>query len=59
MFCTFGLVNCIGVFEEYYVNPSSPISNYSEGVISWITSLQAWGLPFGGIIVSLSLLYLG
>ena len=26
MFSTFGLVNCIGVFEEYYVSPSSPIS---------------------------------
>ncbi|KAI1480148.1 MFS general substrate transporter [Daldinia eschscholtzii] len=50
MFCTFGLVNCIGVFEEYYTSQSSPMSNYSEGVISWITSLQAWGLPFGGII---------
>ncbi|KAF5686667.1 riboflavin transporter mch5 [Fusarium denticulatum] len=49
MFCTFGLVNCIGVFEEYYTSDSSPISNYGEGAISWITSLQAWGIPFGGI----------
>ncbi|CAG7931576.1 unnamed protein product [Penicillium olsonii] len=50
MFCTFGLVNCIGVFEAYYVSATGPLHRYSQGEVSWITSFQAWGIPFGGIM---------
>ncbi|OJJ06557.1 hypothetical protein ASPVEDRAFT_87855 [Aspergillus versicolor CBS 583.65] len=50
MFCTFGLVNCIGVFEAYYVSDKGPLHQHSQGDVSWITSFQAWGIPFGGII---------
>ncbi|KAI1202706.1 major facilitator superfamily domain-containing protein [Nemania serpens] len=40
LFCSFGLVNCIGVFQQYYV--TGPLSNYSESTISWIPSLQVF-----------------
>lgn len=56
LFCTFGLVNCIGVFEAYYISDRGPLHHYSQGAVSWITSFQAWGIPFGGIIVRIALL---
>ncbi|KAI5919343.1 major facilitator superfamily domain-containing protein [Camillea tinctor] len=40
LFCSFGLVNCVGVFVEYYVN--GPLSGYNSSVVSWITSLQVF-----------------
>ncbi|KAJ3559189.1 hypothetical protein NPX13_g9569 [Xylaria arbuscula] len=40
LFCSFGIVNCSGVFVEYYVN--GPLSDYSSSDITWITSLQAF-----------------
>ncbi|KAK9412855.1 putative Major facilitator superfamily (MFS) profile domain-containing protein [Seiridium unicorne] len=38
MFCTFGLVNCVGVFLSYYVQ--GPLSSYGESSVAWITSMQ-------------------
>ncbi|KAI1170701.1 major facilitator superfamily domain-containing protein [Nemania sp. FL0916] len=40
LFCSFGLVNCIGVFEQYYVD--GPLHNYSTSAISWIPSLHVF-----------------
>ncbi|KAI1378056.1 MFS general substrate transporter [Hypoxylon crocopeplum] len=40
LFSTFGLVNCVGVFVNYYVE--SPLSNYSASTVSWITSIQVF-----------------
>ncbi|KAI8635186.1 major facilitator superfamily domain-containing protein [Xylariaceae sp. FL1651] len=40
LFCSFGLVNCIGVFEQYYVK--GPLSNYSASEVSWIPSLHVF-----------------
>ncbi|CAJ2509503.1 Uu.00g145290.m01.CDS01 [Anthostomella pinea] len=40
LFCSFGLVNCVGVFVEYYVN--GPLAGYSSSAVSWITSLQVF-----------------
>ncbi|KAI0964720.1 major facilitator superfamily domain-containing protein [Xylaria arbuscula] len=40
LFCSFGLVNCIGVFQQYYVE--GPLSNYSESEVSWIPSLHVF-----------------
>ncbi|KAI8631518.1 monocarboxylate permease-like protein [Xylariaceae sp. FL1651] len=40
LFCSFGIVNCVGVFVEYYVN--GPLSDYSSSTITWITSLQTF-----------------
>lgn len=48
LFCTFGFVNCIGVFQEYYLR--GPLSDYSASTVSWITSMEVWGLVFFGLI---------
>ncbi|KAH8773683.1 riboflavin transporter MCH5 [Diaporthe sp. PMI_573] len=48
LFCTFGFINCIGVFQEYYLR--GPLSNYSASTVSWITSMEVWGLVFFGLI---------
>ncbi|KAI1080357.1 MFS general substrate transporter [Whalleya microplaca] len=40
LFSTFGLINCVGVFLEYYVTNS--LSTYSTSTVSWITSLQVF-----------------
>ncbi|KAI0528397.1 major facilitator superfamily domain-containing protein [Xylaria digitata] len=40
LFCSFGLVNCIGVFQQYYVE--GPLSDYSESAVSWIPSLHVF-----------------
>lgn len=50
LFCSFGLVNCIGVFQQYYVN--GPLSDYSESTISWIPSLQVFVVTGSNAIVS-------
>ena len=51
LFCTFGLVNCVGIFEEYFVN--GPLNNYSASTVSWIVSVEVWAMSFFGVIVSL------
>ncbi|CAK7229619.1 hypothetical protein SBRCBS47491_007312 [Sporothrix bragantina] len=48
LFCTFGLINCIGVFEAYYV--AGPLSNYSQGTVSWILSVEVFFMTFGGLV---------
>ncbi|KAH8668621.1 major facilitator superfamily domain-containing protein [Xylariales sp. PMI_506] len=40
LFCTFGLVNCVGVFLQYYVE--NPLSSYSESSVAWITSCEVF-----------------
>ncbi|KAI3325642.1 MFS general substrate transporter [Xylariaceae sp. AK1471] len=40
LFSSFGLVNCAGVFVDYYAN--GPLSDYSSSSITWITSLQTF-----------------
>ncbi|KAF5136778.1 MFS transporter asaE [Metarhizium anisopliae] len=39
-FCTFGLLNCSGVFVEYYV--SGPLAHHDASAIGWITAVQAF-----------------
>ncbi|CAK7200680.1 hypothetical protein SEUCBS139899_003378 [Sporothrix eucalyptigena] len=48
LFCSFGLVNCMGTFEDYYV--SGPLSSYGQGTVSWILSVEAFFVVFGGLI---------
>lgn len=50
LFCTFGLINCVGVFVEYYAR--GPLSQYSVSVVSWITSVQVFLMTFTGVVVS-------
>jgi hypothetical protein len=52
MFCTFGLLNCVGVFEEYYVR--GPLAAFGLSTVSWITSTQLWLMIFGGVVVRVS-----
>ncbi|KAI8961462.1 riboflavin transporter MCH5 [Daldinia sp. FL1419] len=40
LFSTFGLVNCVGVFVNYYV--SGPLSSYNISTVTWITSIQVF-----------------
>ncbi|KAH8810598.1 major facilitator superfamily domain-containing protein [Xylogone sp. PMI_703] len=49
-FCTFGLINCNGVFENYYVASGGPLEKYSKGTVSWIMSMEIWGMTFAGSI---------
>lgn len=51
LFCTFGLINCVGVFQEYY--SAEPLSDYSASEVSWITSVQIFCMVFCGVVVSL------
>jgi hypothetical protein len=50
LFCTFGLVTCVGVFLEYY--QTGPLAEYSPSTISWITSLQVFFQVGGSAVVS-------
>ncbi|KAF2805191.1 MFS general substrate transporter [Mytilinidion resinicola] len=51
-FCSFGWLNSVGVFQEYY--QIELLSNYSPSTISWIPSLQIFFMmgmgPFVGAI---------
>jgi hypothetical protein len=51
LFATFGFINCIGVFEAYYV--SGPLSQYSQSTVSWIPSVEVWAMTFFGLVVRL------
>lgn len=48
LFCTFGFVSCIGVFQAYY--QTAPLAQYSSSAVSWITSSEVWGMIFFGLI---------
>lgn len=49
LFCTFGLVNCVGVFQKYYV--SGPLSDYDSSAVSWIMSVEVFFMIFCSAIV--------
>ncbi|KAI4111342.1 MAG: hypothetical protein LQ339_000541 [Xanthoria mediterranea] len=48
LFCSFGWVNCIGVFQAYY--QTHQLSNYSPSTVSWIPSLTVFFMFAGGPI---------
>lgn len=52
LFCTFGLVTCVGVFLEYY--QTGPLRQYSSSSISWVTSMQVFFQVGGSAVVSSS-----
>ncbi|CAK7228495.1 hypothetical protein SBRCBS47491_006922 [Sporothrix bragantina] len=49
MFCSFGWINCIGVFQDYY--QTHQLKNDSQSKISWIVSLQLFFMFLGGPLV--------
>lgn len=48
LFCTFGFVSCIGVFQTYY--EEGPLAAYSSSTVAWITAAEVWGMIFFGLI---------
>ncbi|KAM7222955.1 MFS general substrate transporter [Rhypophila decipiens] len=48
-FCSYGWINSIGTFQEYY--QSGPLKEYSVSQISWIPSLQIFFMSFVGPVI--------
>ncbi|CAK7211652.1 hypothetical protein SCUCBS95973_001187 [Sporothrix curviconia] len=48
-FCSFGWINSVGIFQEYY--ETGPLASYSSSTISWIPSLQIFFIMAMGPIV--------
>ncbi|CAG9975608.1 unnamed protein product [Clonostachys byssicola] len=48
-FCSFGWLNSVGVFQEYY--QTTLLSNYSASTIAWIPSLQIFFMMGMGPII--------
>lgn len=46
MFCSFGWINCIGVFQDYY--QGHQLAAYSPSTVAWIPSLEVFMMFFGG-----------
>lgn len=46
LFVSFGWINCIGVFQEYY--QEHQLSNYSPSTVSWIVSMETFMMFLGG-----------
>ncbi|RYP49869.1 hypothetical protein DL768_004485 [Monosporascus sp. mg162] len=49
LFVSFGWVNCVGIFQDYY--QANQLSQYSPSEIAWIPSLQLFFMVFMGLIV--------
>ena len=47
-FVTFGWMNSVGIFQEYY--QQNQLSNYSSSTIAWIPSTEIFMLFAGGSI---------
>ncbi|KAI9771052.1 MAG: hypothetical protein M1839_002949 [Geoglossum umbratile] len=48
LFCSFGWINCIGVFQDYY--QQHQLHNYSPSAVSWIPSSEIFLMNFCGPI---------
>jgi MFS family permease len=46
LFCSFGWINCIGVFQDYY--QQNQLSSYSPSTVSWISSMETFCMFAGG-----------
>ncbi|KAF2867896.1 major facilitator superfamily domain-containing protein [Massariosphaeria phaeospora] len=49
LFCSFGWINCLGVFQNYY--QTNLLSNYSPSTIAWIPSCEIFMMFLPGPIV--------
>lgn len=56
LFCTFGMINCIGAFNTYYIEHS--LTNYSASEVSWITSAMVFFMTGMGVVVSVTVPYM-
>ncbi|KAH8906507.1 putative monocarboxylate transporter [Coniochaeta sp. PMI_546] len=48
-FCSYGWINSVGTFQEYY--QSGPLKDYSVSAISWIPSLQIFFMSVLGPVI--------
>ncbi|MCJ1265419.1 hypothetical protein MMC22_005296 [Lobaria immixta] len=48
LFCSFGWINCIGIFQAYY--QEHQLQNLSSSTIAWIPSLEVFMMFVGGPI---------
>jgi MFS family permease len=48
LFVSFGWINCIGVFQDYY--QETLLSNYSSSAVAWIPSMEVFMMFLGGPI---------
>ncbi|KAG9245451.1 major facilitator superfamily domain-containing protein [Calycina marina] len=46
LFCSFGWINAIGTFQEYY--QLNTLKQYSSSTVSWITSMELFVMFMGG-----------
>jgi hypothetical protein len=46
LFCSFGWINCIGIFQEYY--QKNTLKDLPPSTISWIPSLETFMMFLGG-----------
>jgi hypothetical protein len=51
LFVSFGWVNCVGIFQDYYA--TNQLKAYSTSTISWISTLQGLGSLYLSYVVSL------
>ncbi|UKZ53021.1 hypothetical protein TrVGV298_006808 [Trichoderma virens] len=49
VFASFGWINCIGIFQDYY--QSHQLNSYSPSTVAWISSLESFMLFFWGPVV--------
>ena len=49
LFCSFGWINCVGVFQSYY--QSNQLHHYSPSTVAWIPSLEIFVMFFPGPVV--------
>ena len=49
LFCSFGWINCLGVFQNYY--QTHQLRDYSPSSIAWIASIEIFMMFFPGPIV--------
>lgn len=49
LFCSFGWLNCLGVFQNYY--QKNQLRDYSPSTVAWIPSIEVFMMFFPGPIV--------
>ncbi|KAJ6787995.1 hypothetical protein PWT90_01107 [Aphanocladium album] len=48
-FCSYGWINSVGIFQQYYAE--GPLKDYSPSQISWIPGLQIFFMSFMGPLI--------
>ncbi|KAH8723922.1 major facilitator superfamily domain-containing protein [Phaeosphaeriaceae sp. PMI808] len=49
LFCSFGWINCLGIFQNHY--QSNQLRDYPSSTIAWIASTEIFVMFFPGLIV--------